>query len=66
MERIPLAVTLLMAGDHLVLVGLRLANPLWLQVAELLRHFLKLELADRRWGEVVEFHVVAKVPMMLW
>ena len=55
-----------MAGDHLVLVGLRLANPLRLQVAELLRHFLKLELADRRWGEVVELDVVAKVPMVVW
>ena len=52
-----------MASDHLVLMGLRLANPLWLQVAELLRHFLKLELADRRWRQVVELHVVANVPM---
>merc|ERR1712210_386091 len=58
-----LAVALLVASDHLVLMGLRLANPLWLQVAELLRHFLKLELADRRWRQVVELHVVANVPM---
>ena len=52
-----------MASNHLVLMGLRLANPLWLQVAELLCHFLKLELADRRWRQVVELHVVANVPM---
>ena len=49
MERIPLAVTLLMAGDHLVLVGLRLANPLWLDVTKLFGHFLKLKFADRAW-----------------
>merc|ERR1719234_794782 len=42
-----LAVSLLMSSDHLVLVALRLANPLWLDVAKLFRHFLKLEFADR-------------------
>ena len=58
MERIPLAVTLLMAGDHLVLVGLRLANPLGLQVAKFLCHFLKLKFADRA-RKVVEFEVIS-------
>ena len=57
MERIPLAVTLLMAGDHLVLVGLRLANPLGLQVAKFLCHFLKLKFADRA-RKVVELEVM--------
>merc|ERR1712212_1451290 len=37
-----LAVSLLVSSDHLVLVALRLANPLWLEVAKLLCHFLKL------------------------
>ena len=36
-----------MSSDHLVLVALRLANPLWLDVAKLFRHFFKLEFADR-------------------
>ena len=58
MERIPLAVTLLMAGDHLVLVGLRLANPLGLQVAKFLCHFLKLKFADRA-RKVVELEVIS-------
>ena len=51
-----------MASDHLVLVGLCLANPLWLEVAQLLCHFLKLEFADRRWREmVVQVDMVAVV-----
>ena len=58
MERIPLAVTLLMAGDHLVLVGLRLANSLGLQVAKFLCHFLKLKFADRA-RKVVELEVIS-------
>ena len=41
-----LAVLLLMSSDHFVLVSLRLANPLWCDVAELLGHFLELQLAD--------------------
>ena len=49
-----------MAGDHLVLVGLRLANPLWLDVTKLFSHFLKLKFADRAW-EVVELDVIAMV-----
>merc|ERR1719234_1360321 len=56
-----LAVPLLMSSNHLVLVALRLANPLWLDVAKLFRHFLKLEFAD--WArQVVELHMVAMVP----
>merc|ERR1740123_2527755 len=35
-----LAVSLLVASDLLVLVGLRLASPLWFEMAELLRRFL--------------------------
>merc|ERR1719234_295812 len=42
-----LAVPLLVSSDHLVLVALRLANPLWLDVAKLFDHFFKLEFADR-------------------
>jgi len=57
-----LAISLLMASDHLVLVGLCLANSLWLEVAQLLCHFLKLEFADRRWREmVVQVDMVAVV-----
>merc|ERR1719234_1644146 len=56
-----LAVSLLVSSDHLVLVALRLANPLWLDVAKLFGHFLKLEFADRA-RQVVELHVVAMVP----
>ena len=41
-----LAVLLLMSSDHFVLVGLRLTNPLWCDVADLLGHFLELQLAD--------------------
>ena len=52
-----------MSSHHLVLVALRLANPLWLEVAKLLCHFLKLEFADRAW-EVVELHVIANVAMV--
>ena len=50
-----------MSSDHLVLVGLRLANPLWLDVTKLFGHFLKLKFADRAW-EVVELDVIAMVP----
>ena len=65
MERIPLAVTLLMAGDHLVLVGLRLANPLGLQVAKFLCHFLKLKFADRA-RKVVELEVTVLLLLPFW
>ena len=41
-----LAVLLLMSSHHFVFVGLRLTNPLWCDVAELLGHFLELQLAD--------------------
>merc|ERR1719323_2408188 len=41
-----LAVLLLMSSHHFVLVSLRLTNPLWCDVAELLGHFLELQLAD--------------------
>ena len=41
-----LAVLLLMSSDHFVLVSLRLTNPLWCDVAELLGHFFELQLAD--------------------
>ena len=53
-----------MPSHHLVLVALRLANPLWLDVAKLLCHFLKLEFADRGW-EVVQLLVVAKVAVVV-
>merc|ERR1719167_1804558 len=41
-----LAVLLLMSSDHFVLVSLRLTNPLWSDVAELLGPFLELQLAN--------------------
>merc|ERR1711978_26028 len=41
-----LAVLLLMSSHHFVFVGLRLTNPLWCDMAELLGHFLELQLAD--------------------
>merc|ERR550517_132814 len=44
------AVSLLVSSDHLVLVGLRLANPLWLDVTKLFGHFLKLKFADQVWS----------------
>merc|ERR1719266_1070937 len=47
-----LAVSLLVSSDPLVLVGLRLANPLWLDVTKLFSHFLKLKFADRAWDVV--------------
>ena len=50
-----------MSSDHLVLVGLHLANPLWLDVTKLFSHFLKLKFADRAW-EVVELDVIAMMP----
>ena len=53
-----------MPSYHLVLVALRLANPLWLDVAKLLCHFLKLEFADRSW-KVVQLLVVAKVGVVV-
>jgi len=55
-----LAVSFLVSSDHLVLVGLRLANPLWLDVTKLFGHFLKLKFADRAW-EVVELDVITMV-----
>ena len=48
-----LAVLLLMSSDHFVLVGLRLTNPLWCDMAELLGHFLELQLADGRGNKMI-------------
>ena len=48
-----LAVLLLMSSDHFVLVGLRLTNPLWCDVADLLGHFLELQLADGRGNKMI-------------
>merc|ERR1719234_2294662 len=59
-----LAVSLLVSSDHLVLVALRLANSLWLDVAKLFGHFLKLEFANRAWEMIAMVAEVPKVPMM--
>ena len=48
-----LAVLLLMSSDHFVLVGLRLTNPLWSDVADLLGYFLELQLADGRGNKMI-------------